>query len=98
MEANRRRISHLRWCGLSGFAALGTLVGGLVLAADAAPTTEPGLQLQEVVVTAQYREEKLQDTPIAITARMKLTFVKNSRTLIGSLPERHRRQRDVVRP
>ena len=68
MEATRRRISHLRWCALSGFAALGTLVRGLALAADAAAATEPGAQLQEVVVTAQYREEKLQDTPIAITA------------------------------
>ena len=68
MEANRRRISHLRRCELSGFAALGTLLSGLVLGADAAPTTQPGGQLQEVVVTAQYREEKLQDTPIAITA------------------------------
>ena len=68
MDATRRRISNLRWYGLSGFAALGTLFNGLVLAADAGPATEPSSQLQEVVVTAQYREEKLQDTPIAITA------------------------------
>jgi len=68
MEATRRGFSYLRWCSLSGFAALGTLVSGLVLAADAAPATQSGTGLQEVVVTAQYREEKLQDTPIAITA------------------------------
>jgi iron complex outermembrane receptor protein len=42
------------------------LLTGLAAAADA--PAEPGSQLQEVVVTAQYREEKLQDTPIAITA------------------------------
>jgi iron complex outermembrane receptor protein len=68
MDASQRRISNLRWYALSGFAALGTLCNGLVLAADAGPATEPSSQLQEVVVTAQYREEKLQDIPIAITA------------------------------
>ncbi|HEX8783898.1 MAG TPA: TonB-dependent receptor, partial [Steroidobacteraceae bacterium] len=44
------------------------MLNGLVLAADAGPATEASNQLQEVVVTAQYREEKLQDIPIAITA------------------------------
>ena len=66
MEASQRRISNLRWCALSGLAALGSSFSGLVLAADAA--TEPSNQLQEVVVTAQYRQENLQDTPIAITS------------------------------
>ena len=68
MDAGQRRISNLRWYALSGFAALGTLCNGLVLAADAGPATEPSTQVQEVVVTAQYREERLQDIPIAITA------------------------------
>jgi len=68
MEATQRRICNLRWYALSGFAALGTLLNGLALAADAGPATEPANPLQEVVVTAQYREEKLQDIPIAITA------------------------------
>jgi iron complex outermembrane recepter protein len=68
MDATRRRISNLRWYALSGFAALGTWLNGPVLAADAGPATEPSNQLQEVVVTAQYREEKLQNIPIAITA------------------------------
>ncbi len=65
MEATQRRIPNLRWCALSGFAALGTLLNGLALAAD---TAAPASEVQEVVVTAQYREEKLQDIPIAITA------------------------------
>ncbi len=65
MDATQRRISSLRWCALSGVAALGTLLNGLVLAAD---TAAPASEVQEVVVTAQYREEKLQDIPIAITA------------------------------
>jgi iron complex outermembrane receptor protein len=68
MDATRRRISNLRWFALSGCAALGTLLSGLALAADAGAATEPSAGLQEVVVSAQYREEKLQDVPIAITA------------------------------
>jgi outer membrane receptor protein involved in Fe transport len=38
------------------------------MAADTATGAETSTQLGEIVVTAQYREEKLQDTPIAITA------------------------------
>src|SRR5215472_16353650 len=68
MEATQRRSSNLRWCALSGCAALGPLLNGLVFAADAATPAESASQLQEVVVTAQYREERLQDIPIAITA------------------------------
>jgi len=55
MEPTQRGIFNVRWFALSGFTALGTLVSGLALAADAAPASEPGTQLQEVVVTAQYR-------------------------------------------
>jgi len=68
MEATRGRISNLRWCGLSAVVGLGTWASGLVLAADTAAPPESTTQLQEVTVTAQYREEKLQDIPIAITA------------------------------
>jgi iron complex outermembrane receptor protein len=68
MEATRRRISNLRWYALGGLAALGASGSGLVLAADATGAAEGPSQLQEVTVTAQYREEKLQDIPIAITA------------------------------
>jgi iron complex outermembrane recepter protein len=68
MEATRGRISNLRCCALSGLAALGAWGSGLVVAADTAGPAESTTQLQEVTVTAQYREEKLQDIPIAITA------------------------------
>jgi len=67
MEAYPGRISTLRLCALSGFAALGALSSSLVVAQNAQPP-EPSTQLAEVIVTAQYRESKLQDTPIAITA------------------------------
>jgi iron complex outermembrane receptor protein len=68
MEATQGRISNLRWCAVSVLAALGASISGFVLAADATGPNEPATQLQEVTVTAQYREEKLQDVPIAITA------------------------------
>jgi iron complex outermembrane receptor protein len=68
MEAIPRRLMNLRSCALSGLAVLGASGSGLVLAADAAAPTDQISQLQEVVVTAQYREEKLQNIPIAITA------------------------------
>ena len=67
MEATQGRISNLRRYAVSSFAALGAWVSGPVLAADTAAATEQPA-LQEVVVTAEYREEKLQDVPIAITA------------------------------
>ena len=64
MEANPGRISNLRLCAISGFAALSALIS--VAANAQAPG--PSAQLAEVVVTAEYREEKLQNTPIAISA------------------------------
>src|SRR5215469_11880793 len=68
MDAIPRQLMNLRSCALSGLAVLGTSVSGLVMAADAATPADQISQLQEVVVTAQYREEKLQNIPIAITA------------------------------
>ncbi len=70
MEATSRRFSSLRWCALSALALLGVSLAQFVVAQTqtAQPAAQPGTQLQEVVVTAQYRVEKLQDTPIAITA------------------------------
>src|SRR5437016_5624324 len=67
MEVFPGRISNLRLCAASGFAALSALISGFVVA-DNAQAPVPATQLSEVVVTAQYREEKLQDTPIAISA------------------------------
>src|SRR5438132_5818788 len=65
MKASPRRISNLWRCAPGGFAALGAWLSGPVVAA---PATDQPEKLEEVVVTAEYREEKLQDTPIAITA------------------------------
>jgi iron complex outermembrane receptor protein len=70
MEASQSRFSNLRYLVAGGLMALGTWMGVPAVAQNAQPAgadTSAG-QLAEVVVTAQYREEKLQDVPIAITA------------------------------
>ena len=64
MVATPRRISNLRFHALGTLVAVGAAGGAPVVAQNAQPSD----QLQEVVVTAEYRQEKLQDTPIAITA------------------------------
>ena len=65
---------RVSWFGSASLTAI--LVGGLIamapLAAEAAPAPAAadasGTTLGEVVVTAQFRETKLQQTPLAITA------------------------------
>jgi iron complex outermembrane receptor protein len=64
MGAHPRRISNLRSLLMGSSASLAVLFSGFVVAEN----TQPPEQLQEVVVTAQYRAQNLQDTPIAITA------------------------------
>ena len=58
--------SRARHAGLLA-AAAASLFGGEAIAAESEKEDEES-GLQEVVVTAQFREENLQDTPIAITA------------------------------
>ncbi len=67
MKAFSGPISWLRLCALGALGTLATLLSGLSVA-QSQQAAAPSSQLEEVVVTAQYREEKLQDTPIAITA------------------------------
>ena len=63
------RVSRARH-GLVALTTGASLLGsGVTLAQDEKPAEDSNL-LQEVVVTAQFREENLQDTPIAITAVM----------------------------
>jgi iron complex outermembrane receptor protein len=52
---------------LSGAAVTGLLQAGVTCAADTSDDAELG-KLEEVTVTATFREARLQDTPIAITA------------------------------
>src|SRR5471032_1219933 len=49
-------------------AAATALFAGQLLAADQSSTSASENSLEEVVVTAQFRQQNLQDTPLAITA------------------------------
>jgi iron complex outermembrane receptor protein len=61
------RVTRARHTGLLALASGAGLLGAqATLAQDEKPADDS--LLQEVVVTAQFREENLQDTPIAITA------------------------------
>jgi len=56
---------RLKWALLAGVAAVGASAGFAAQAQDASPR---GAQIEEVIVTAQKREERLQDVPIAVSA------------------------------
>lgn len=57
----RQRLSyHIALAGLSA------VIGSLATGVQAAP--EPGAKIQEIIVTAQKREQRLQDVPLAISA------------------------------
>ncbi len=58
-ESNNRRVL------LAGTAILGAIIPMIGHAQDVAPA---GMALEEVIVTAQKREEKAQDVPVSITA------------------------------
>jgi iron complex outermembrane receptor protein len=59
-------------------------------AAKAAPAAGQGVQLEEVVVTARRREERLQDVPAAVTAfspaKLQEAQVTTARQLVGMVP------------
>lgn len=56
-------------CSAAAFAALSPLSQAMAQAAPQAPADETSRAMPpEIVVTAQFRSQKLQDTPLAITA------------------------------
>jgi len=75
------RFASLRVRTLTGAAVIGLAAAGAApaLAQDAAPAaaTPDNGGLEEIVVTAQHREERLQDVPIAVNA-ITATALKNS--------------------
>src|SRR5882724_7019783 len=99
MQAISSRIFTLRSCAVSGFAAHCALIGGVVMA-DTASGPEQSSQLAEIVVTAQYREEKLQDTPIAISAFTSEAIEQQGATrlsdILGSAPSVAFRQQSAA--
>lgn len=62
--------------------ALGTMLASPAYAADAAPAASSAPSVEEIIVTAQFRKEKVQDTPIAITAITGATLEARSQTNI----------------
>jgi iron complex outermembrane receptor protein len=63
-------VSIMR-CGLvagTSVIALGLATPALAQSSQATADEQDGTQNEEIVVTAQFREQKLQDTPLAITA------------------------------
>lgn len=64
----------------------GSLVAlGSVAATAAQPAAEDSGELDEVVVTAQFREQRLQDTPIAITAVTAETLEARNQTSLAAV-------------
>jgi iron complex outermembrane receptor protein len=55
-----------------------SLIGRGVLAADQITTSSASDQLTEVIVTAQKREEKLQDVPVSLTVLNTTTLAENN--------------------
>ena len=77
---------------LAALAAAGGGVSGVAFAADA-PSAASSVQIEEVVVTASRREEKMQSVPIAVEALSAKSLdqlgVTNFSDLINFLPDVH---------
>ena len=67
-----------------GFATAPAFAQDDATGAEAAPTSEPGA---EIVVTAQFREQRLQDTPLAITAVNSEMLEARSQTNISEITD-----------
>jgi iron complex outermembrane recepter protein len=68
-----------------GCAGPGAGAAAAELAATDAASAGPEDQLQEVVVTAQFRRQNLQDTPIAITAVTAATLAQRNQTALADV-------------
>jgi iron complex outermembrane receptor protein len=83
--------SKLFWVGCLSAAAFGQATPLWAQEASSNTSAEPaGASLEEVVVTARRREERLQDVPIAVTAftteRLQQAQVTTARQLVGMVP------------
>jgi iron complex outermembrane receptor protein len=64
----RRLLSHALHVALPALAFPGLALPGLALAQESAPANSDPVQLDKMVVTAQKREQQVEEVPIAITA------------------------------
>jgi iron complex outermembrane receptor protein len=83
IQATARRL--LRHWAVSTLAA--ALVTGQALAADQPATATTGNTLEEIVVTAQFRAQNLQDTPVAITAENAAMMEARGQTSLHDLAQ-----------
>ena len=80
---NSTGLRRLRALSARAAAALVPLAG--LFASQGALAAEGNAGIEEVVVTAQFREEKLQDTPIAITAVTAETLEARNQTSLAAV-------------
>jgi len=74
MVATTRRISML-CAAAAGCMAVAAAMGAAATTDQSAQGGDQSTQLTEIVVTAQFRKENLQDVPLAITAPVVPTAV-----------------------
>ena len=77
MSSSYKRLHHL--------IAIAVATGSMPVLAQETTETEPTELLTEVVVTAQFREQNLQETPIAITAITAEMLEARSQTRIADV-------------
>ena len=88
MESRRIRIagSRVAWLGCTAFTSVALFATtGFAQSAAAPPKSEPGSTLSEIVVTAQRREQNVQDVPIAVTALTQAAMAANRVVTVNDL-------------
>jgi iron complex outermembrane receptor protein len=87
LESTRRHLATARYGVLAGstFAVALLASSTPALGAETQVSATAGNVLEEVVVTARYREEKLQETPIAITAITALDLEQRDMTTASDI-------------
>jgi iron complex outermembrane recepter protein len=77
-------------CLLAGVATLGLCAASAPVWGQAAPATEAGLAIEEIIVTATKRTERLQDVPVAISVvsgdALTKAAVVNAENLVALVP------------
>jgi iron complex outermembrane recepter protein len=83
--AHRRRATP--WLSFCVLALLGTAVRPALPEEDEHETAGPGTELQEVTVTAQKREQRLQDVPISAQVVSGQALTQHNFTSLGALTQ-----------
>ncbi|OYW48241.1 MAG: TonB-dependent receptor [Novosphingobium sp. 28-62-57] len=87
MAKSHRTTSHVRLLAAASFAALSLGMAMPVLAQDAQADQAVSESSREIVVTAQFREQRLQDTPLSITAVDATLLASRNQTDIAQIAQ-----------